>query len=345
MRILINKEVLLLASRWGIATLLAYSIAQHFDVFKGFFALITIAAVIQLTPSDTCIRSIMRLAATFISAFLTYGLLSLAQGHFYILIPGCLIITFFAGYAIFQSEVTRYFHIMFGIIMVNVLFFSTLTESNLSAAIEIIKLVLLGIICMLVTDLCLSLLTRQTLFSRAIARDFVVMFTTLADKAKRRSRTIIAVQLCIAVAITLIPWMIFQYRSGFWVVISCFFVVEEFLPVVALKSKTRFLAHLAATIAGGIIVLLAMHWPEVRIPLFFLCIFMICIFMINKKEFALVGNTMGIALIIMVLGGDNANVMYRFVYTTIGIIVGLAVCAVFSKTQFFLKNHYVKNSS
>ena len=68
---------------------------------------------------------------------------------------------------------------------------------------------------------------------------------------------------------------------------------------------------------------------------------MIAIFMVNKEELALTGNTMGIALVIMVFGGGDDTVIYRFAYTTIGIIVGLAVCAVFSKTRLLLKNHYV----
>lgn len=344
MRILMNKEVLVLASRWLIATLLVYAVVQFFNINKGFFSLITIAAIIQLMPADTFIRSVMRLAATLVSAFLTYFLLNIAHHHLFILIPGCLIITFFAGYAIFQSEVTRYFHIMLGIIMVNVLYFSTLTTSHLSAVIEIIKLVSLGVACMLITEVCVCFFTRQALFSRTVIRDFIVMFTSFVDKEERRSRALVALQLCIAVALTLTPWLVFHYYDVFWMVISCFFVVEEYLSVVQLRSKYRFFAHLVSAIVGGIIVLLSVYWPEIRMPLFLLCIFMICVFMVTKKELALVGNTMGIALIIMVLGGDDRNVIYRFAYTTIGIIVGLAVCTVFAKTQLFLKHHYVKNS-
>ena len=341
MRILINKEAVILGSRWVVATVLAYSIIQYFNVFKGFFSLITVAAVIQLSPSDTCIRSIMRVSATIMSAFLTYCLLSVASGQLFILIPGCLLISFFAGYAIFQSEVTRYFHVMLGIIMICVILFSQLTSVNLTAALTVIKLVLIGSFCVLITDIVFYFFTKQKVFTKAIAKDFCIMFTTLADQEKRRSRMIIALQLCIAIAITLIPWLIFQYHDGFWVAISCFFVVEELFTTVVLKSRNRFFAHLISAIAGSLIILLTMKVPEIRIWLFLLCIFMIAIFMVNKEELALTGNTMGIALVIMVFGGGDDTVIYRFAYTTIGIIVGLAVCAVFSKTRLLLKNHYV----
>jgi len=340
MQVLQWKETGVLATRWILSSLLVLAIIQYFEFTEGFFALVTIAAIIRLTPSDTNIRSVMRLAGTILGAALTYALLSLAGGNFFILIPGSLAISFIAGYIIFQSSDLSYIGAMVGVTMANILALLLVTNSDSAATIYRLMFVLLGILSMLTIDVLVSFFTHQKIFSREIARKLWKEFRSLTVMKKEKAHMLATSQLCIAVAITMVPWLIFQYHGGFWAIVSCFFVVEESLSVTTLKSSRRFIAHLIAAGTGAIIVFLSIHWPMVRIPLLLLSIVMISVFMVAKKDISIIGNTMGIAVIIMVVGGDNQNVFYRLLYTVLGIIVAFIVCAIFSNKWRFVESEH-----
>lgn len=338
MQVFMWKETGLLSARWILSSLLVLAIVKYFNCTEGFFALVTIAAIVRLTPSDTCIRSVMRLLGTMLGALLIYALLSIAGSNTVALIIGCLIISFIAGYIIFQSSVLSYVGVMIGVTMVNILALMQLVSSGSAAVDYRLLFVAIGIGAMCIVDALFCYFTRAPLFSREIARDLWKECCRLTQKQQEKAHIIAALQLCIAVAITLVPWLVFQYHGGFWAVVSCFFVVEESLSLTTSKGNRRFLAHLIAAMVGISIVAISIYWPVARIPLLILSIVMISCFMVHKKEIAIVGNTMGIAIIIMVVGGDNENVIYRFAYTVMGILVALIICAVFAKKWHFAES-------
>lgn len=340
MRILIERATLILAARWIIGSLLAYATVRNFKFSEGFFALVTIAAIIRSSLSDTCVRSITRAFGTILGAILTYLMLVASQGNLVFIISGSVAISFLAGYIMLQNASLSYLGIMVGITMVNVLALSTMGDTDFVATVDRVAYVFLGIGCMLVVDLCFSAWTRQALFSKVMARDLWITCTQLI-KQDQKKHLLSALQLAIAIVITLLPWLIYQYHGGFWAAVSCFFIIEESLSGTKLKSEKRFYAHVAAAVMGGFIVLLSAYFFDARIILWLLSLFIISVFMIMKKQSESMGNTMGIALTIMVMGGGDDNVIYRFIYTLFGIIVGLIVCKIFSKRWAYVELAHV----
>lgn len=148
----------------------------------------------------------------------------------------------------------------------------------------------------------------------------------------RASLLITAFKVVIATAVTFVPWLYFRYPGGFWATISCFFIIEESLRKSQQKGLLRFLAHLIAASFGFIAtVIIGDHTWLLMIPL--TLGFVICGYILAQgKTYSGMGNTVGIALSIMLLAdpgtqGSIQIILARFINVVLGIGVGILICS------------------
>ncbi len=330
MRLKNITEFIVLAARWIISLIVIYWIGKKYDLQDIFFSYISVAAIIQLDMSASFTKSINRALGTLIGGVLTYTLLSFAAHSTYLVIISSVAVSFLAAYIIFQAPALRYTGIMIGITLVNILSLYDVTPSAAETTMYRCLFVFIGISALMITDIMFSILFDKKMVN---AEDFKKMGVSSLKQlvTPHASRIFAASQMCLATSIALIPWLIFKYPDGYWVAVSCFFVMEDSCSVSKIKAKFRFLAHIGSSLMGWLIVFAGSYYPETRLPLVFLGVCIISGIMIKNREKTAIGNTMGIALMIMALGGGYETIVHRLGYTTIGIILGLFVSTVCSK--------------
>lgn len=325
-----KHEIIQLACRWTLSILIVYAVVEYWKLPEPFLAWVSIAAVMQLSSSVTCARGIMRIIGTLLGTLLTFLVLAMAHGHPVLIGLGGLIITCIAGNIMFKPGVVSYAGIMIGITMIIILAFSPLQNADPMIALPEVGMILIGTVCALFSEWVISFFTRESFFAQTNRQEIVNALLLLVKRDRNPHKLMMMAQLLLAVAITMTPWLFFQYHDGFWAITSCFFILEESFSGTTVKSRNRLIAHFISALVAAAIVLISFNTPIMRFPLYVCAIWGICIFMIKRKDIFFVGITLSIALTIMVMGDINEFIINRFVYTLLGIVVGLAVCGVFS---------------
>ena len=323
---------MLTACRMSIAAVLAFLVYKSLDLPQGYWAVVSIAAVTQAGLSGTITKSVMRIIGTLIGAAFGYGLTFLiGQNPLFIIIIFWIFITC-SSYIAIQLSAFSYAGVVTGLTMVIVLASSMIEGMAFQLAVYRSIEVILGIVaiavvtivfdvirCWIVPETCRSSV-KNDMFH--IFLDFKLRFNW--------SKLLAAVKISLAASITLITWLYLKYPFGFWATVTCLLIMEESTHATQIKGITRFWTHVAAALIGAICALLIhVHLYLLAIPLalgFFICGY----FIGSGKPYRSLGNTLGIALAIMLLAGAGMDdtlsvVVARFLNVMYGIIIGLLI--------------------
>lgn len=329
--ILDNKEALQTALKMSLAGLLAFSIYLTFRLPFGYWSIITIAAVVRPGLTNTLSKALLRIVGTILGAIFGLIILTYCANHEMLMILGYFLIICCSSYIGIQKNVFNYAGIIAGVTTTIVIASGLTTHDPQYAAMWRMLEVFIGIICLMFVDLVLSYLWRQSEAPIATIRQ-EYLAARASFSAPQQTRVLFSTAIIVGLTMTavFVPWLVWQYTNGFWAAISCLFIMEENLLRVQKKSWSRFSSHVIAAVIGSFSALVFTDnaW-FLAIPL--TCsFFAFGYFMSINKELSNMGNTMGIALAIMLLTdiGRTASlemIMFRFSYTVLGIIVGLTV--------------------
>ncbi len=312
-----------------LSAFIVYTIEQYFQWPKGFWAVLTVTAVIRPSIEHTCGKAIMRILGTFIGGFLAYILMLLSHGNILIITIGLLIISTFSGLVILHKGIISYAGVVIGLTAIVVLSDSlSLGYGHYGTVfIERTSLVMFGVFVAYTINILINILFKKERFNFNFMANLKHAGDGLFDRARLKSSLPMALLLAMIILITYVPWLIWQTVGGYWAAITCFFIIEERILGIIGKGKLRFGAHFCAASLGIVGVLLSLLYPPLKI--FTLCFGYIIAgyIIVNAKNLSHTGNTFAIALTIMLLydhqGIDTIEiVLLRFFYVLIGIIVG-----------------------
>jgi uncharacterized membrane protein YccC len=169
---------------------------------------------------------------------------------------------------------------------------------------------------------------KETPTHQLFLAKFLYLFKNFNQFIVNRILTLTSLKVVFAMLLTLLPWLIFRYPGGFWAPISCFFILEESVEKTQQKSKYRFISHLLAALFGMVsVIALHEHTKLLFIPLsigFIACSYVLSL----NRSYNTTGNTMGIALSIMLLAEPSSSqeiIIARFLNVMLGIAVGLLI--------------------
>jgi len=308
---------------------LAFLLYKYFNLSQGYWSVVSIAAVMTADLSNTFSKMLARILGTVVGAMYAY-----LAVHFFADQQGMLILLLMVGVFVasiisLQKTAFSYAGIVANITIIIIIATSISAGNFLQIALNRTYEVCLGIIILGIVNLALyshfKSITNPFTLNSLKALNF-----NFQDIQFRKNIIVTAIKVLLATALTLVPWFYFQYPGGFWATISCFFILEETLAKTQKKALRRFLAHLFAASFGLIAVLLiADRWWLLCIPLtlgFIVCGYIL----VHGKEFRNVGNTVGIALSVMLLAdpgvqGSIEVILARFLNVIFGISVGILI--------------------
>ncbi len=330
-----SKLMWLTALQMAIAVVIAFVLDYRFSLRQGYWAVITIAVVVQPTFSPTLTKGIMRIIGTLVGAVLGWGIAHMLGVSLFLVMALFFAVLLVTSYLSLIPTIFSYAGIISGVTLVIVLA-STMQSGLLLAVAKYRSLeVILGVV---IATLVGSLLViGERLWSGSLVK------TANANKSNKGSATVahannrlLIKSLVIAAAATLtfLPWAIWRYPEGFWTSISCLLIMEESLHTTCKKGSLRFIAHLLAALYGLLvyIVLLALPWHNHWLLLPPLAVgFFICGAIVGRfyaTPYSTLGNTMGVAVAIMLLFGASVEpslhtILFRFVNVIIGISLGI----------------------
>lgn len=324
-----NKNAIICGIRFAIACLLGFIFYHAFDLQFGYWAVVTISAVMQPFIKLTTQKAWLRLFGTLIGVVL--GFLSVIMIKE---IPHSLLVIFFismfiSGTLIFFNRRYSYLGIVCGITVIIIL--TTYNEfPNLLYNVSIIRTI------DVITGILIAWLCSVWIFPGPEKHPVLVQKDTALPAPERiifKHSFIMA----LATTLSLVPWFSWHYSGGFWAPISCLFIVEENLDKTQEKGMRRFLAHV-------IVVIIALQFSFFLGTTIFVGIALICGmflfgFWMIKPPFgfdASTANTMAIAYAIVLLvspGQVNtiSTALSRFTNTVIGIAIGLIIVHIIHK--------------
>ncbi|MCF6775820.1 FUSC family protein [Thiotrichales bacterium 19X7-9] len=327
-----HKQSILTSLKFIIAAAIVYVLIQLFQWENGYWAMISIAAIIRPNTHHIYTKAIMRIIGTLIGGLLAYILLIIAQESIIVLTVGLFIISLFAGFIILQKNSFNYAGIIIGLSAIIIIASAYQTHNYFDVVISRCAFVLLGITVLFLVNLFIKLFDSNT-ESIPLRNEFLSNIKQLVNQPNIRLNLLTSILLALSVIITFFPWLIFQYHGGFWAAITCYFIIEETAFGVYKKAKLRFLAHIGAALIALLAVMITLYIPYFSI-LILLIGYIICAFIIvNAKSLSHTGNTMAIAMTIMILASlhdvDINNIIARFFNVVLGIIIGLIICHIF----------------
>jgi len=340
MKIEYNAIALITATKMMVAGLIAFFLIQYFRLPMGVWAVVTIAAVTQTGLAQTLAKSLMRIIGTAIGALMGYTIAVLANGDAMIMMLSLLIVIWFSSYIALQPTIYSYAGIVTGMTIAIILFFSIAHENFVAIAINRSFEIFLGVLVLSALNIILYYLIKKS-YPEGITKK-IISWKRPQFKIELRY-AIPATKVALACLFTFIIWYYFKQPMGYWATITCLLIMEENHGGTLKKGFFRFTSHFIAAVLGFVCVLVLLHFSYNwrLIPL--LLTFFVCGFLIGKEnQYSSMGNTMGIAIAIMLLSAPGSHetmqiIFERFYNVVIGIAVAFIMLNPIEKV-FFKKN-------
>lgn len=334
---MLKDHINITAIKLALAFFIAFIINYFYPTDTDFWSLVTIAAITQVGFDNTLSKSMMRFLGTILGALLGYLFALLIHGHIF-----WLMLVFFVGLfatsviAMQRSNIT-YAGVIAGITIVIVLSSSLLNGQLVNNALFRSIEVIIGIVILLIINLALLLILRPD--SRSIkyfVEDLKKTIPNLSSFEMNQSIFFAALKISLACTCTFAAWLWFQQPEGFWATIACLLIMEESLEGTKLKGSLRIMAHFLAASMGVICALLiGDHTWALAIPLLIGGYYFGYLISL-KNKYSPLGNTAGIALVIMLLVAPGTAsslhiIFWRFTNVMLGVIIGVFI------TQYFFR--------
>ncbi|OGT32882.1 MAG: hypothetical protein A3C44_04920 [Gammaproteobacteria bacterium RIFCSPHIGHO2_02_FULL_39_13] len=323
-----NVIALITATKMMLAGLIVFLLINYFQLPLGVWAVVTIAAVTQTGLTQTLSKSLMRTIGTIIGAVMGYTIAMLANGDVTIMMISLLIVIWFSSYIALQPTIYSYAGIVTGMTIAIVLFFSITHQDFYAVAVDRSFEVLLGVLVIAVLNLFLFYIVKKY-YPKGMTKKIISwkrpQFTIKLQHA------VPATKVALACLLTFVIWYFFKLPAGYWATITCLLIMEESHSVTFKKGFFRFVSHLIVALIGFLCVLALLHFSYEWRLLPLLLTFFLCGFLIGtENQYASMGNTMGIAMAIMLLSDPGSHetikiIFERFYNVTIGIAVAFVM--------------------
>lgn len=331
------------------AALLAYWANLYLQLPSAYWAIISIAAITQFGLSQTLTKSVMRTVGTLLGATLGFVIAYIAQGHVFLILTLFLLLILGSSLIAIQETIFSYGAIVTGLTMVIVISSTQFDKTGALFSVAVTRSVevMLGIAALLVCNLLLSLCYRVFLVSW---RDFIATIIKIPQEFRALTFNFqlyrVALKIALTCLVTFGIWLYFRQPEGFWATVTCLLIMEESVVNTKIKSTLRFVANTGAAFFSAVVALLV--GDHLILRLLALCFgFFVCGYIIGtQKKYASLGNTMGVAIAIMLLFDPGTSssfhiILDRFLNVTLGIAAGVLI------TQFLWVNpsKELKNSA
>lgn len=319
------------ASKMLAACLISFMIIMHYPLPESVWCIITIAAVAQAGFDQTLTKSLMRCIGTIIGAILGCIIVWLGKNNLGITLSLVFIAIYFTSQIALQPTIYSYAGIVTGITIAIIVFFNLVHQNIIAMAVDRTIEVLLGIGILGIVNLALYHIVKYFSHYPLHHKNPSWKLPTFSPNS---NYSIAALKVSVACIGTFLICYYYKLPQGYWATLTCLLIMEENPKGTVKKGLFRFFAHFIAASVGlfFILIFLTLPYSWRIIPLaitFFLCGFLIG----TKNPYASMGNTLGIAVAIMLLTTPNAQetvhiILARFYNVVIGIAVAYAMLSI-----------------
>lgn len=302
----------------------AFLIYALFNTDMGFWSVVTIAAITQASSQGTLVKSIMRTLGTLIGALLGFLAAKIAHQNPYILIPSIFCLITLTSFFALQNTIYGYAGIVAGMTIAIILFYSVIQTNITQLAVDRSLEILMGVAILLLIN-CIILFYQKQFFSEIFQlRETFVSSNILILP----NQTLIpALKVSCASLITFLIWYYFHLPEGYWSAITCLLIMEENVKATFTKAFFRFSAHVIAVVIAFLIALAFAHthflWKIFPlIAAFFACGYLIS----SKKPYASMGNTIAIAVSIMLVSSPDITTISHLIFARFyNVLIGISI--------------------
>ena len=328
---------LITAVKMLLAGLIAFLLVDYFQLTDGVWSLVTIAAVTQVGLHQTLAKSLMRAIGTLLGAVIGYFIALFAKGDPIIIIVLIFAMIWLTSYISLQPTIYSYAGIVTGMTIAIIVFFSISNQNFTQIAVDRTIEILLGVAILACINLCLFFIAKR-FFPGGIKK--VALSWQFPQFKMNLQYAIPALKVAFACVLTFLIWYYFKQPQGYWATITCLLIMEENQKDTLKKGLFRFSSHFLAALFGLLCVLALLHAPYAWRLLPLLITFFACGYLIGtQNQYASMGNTIGIALCIMLFTNPGAHetidiIFARFYNVMIGIGVAYIMLNPFEKWLF-----------
>lgn len=318
-----NKNAIICGVRFATACLLGFIFYHAFDLQFGYWAVVTISAVMQPFIKITTQKAWLRLFGTLVGVVIGFLAALLIKEIPHSLWAIFFISMFISGTLIFFNRKYSYLGIVCGITIIIIIttynqYPELLYNVSIIRTIDVIVGILIAWLC-------------SVWIFPGPEEQQVLVPKVAAVKPTWRVVLKHSLIMSIATTLSLVPWFSWHYSGGFWAPISCLFIVEENIDKTQEKGMRRFLAHIIVVIIALLFSFFLNSPIFVGIALF--CGMFLFGYWMIKPPFgfdASTANTMAIAYaIVLLVSPGQANTistaLARFTNTVLGIAIGLVI--------------------
>ena len=297
----------------------------------GFWTVVSVAAVIRPGFTNTFGKILMRIVGTIIGGVLAYFIYIASAGNNFLMVSLFFLAIIFSSYIALQKTIFSYAGIVIGLTLTIVLSASLILGNPVLTMSIRMTDILIGISCVAAFNIILQILfPKKEAVIETLNSQINDAYFAINQWRKNKDFVITSIGIALAASLTYLPWLYFRYPGGYWAAISCFFIMEESFLSAQQRSWFRFFSHIVAAAIGGLAaIIIGNHINFLAFPLM-LSFFIFGYMMVKSKTLSNAGNTMGIALVIMLLADPGTAtalniVAARFFNVIGGIAVGLLV--------------------
>lgn len=319
-----HPVAIITAFKMSAAGLIGFFFVEYFHLAMGVWCLVTIAAVVQTGLDQTLAKSLMRAIGTIVGALLGYAIALFAKGNPITMIALVFTVIFLTSSIALQPTIYSYAGIVTGMTLSIIVFFSLAGGDYYVVAVNRTIEVLLGIAILAIVNFILFYIVKK--FFPGGIQESILSWKLPQFKIKKQfiEPSLKVASACI---FTFMIWYFFKQPQGYWGVLTCLLIMEENQIGTLKKGLFRFTSHFFAAVFGLICVLSLMDFSYVWriVPLFIT--FFVCGFLIGtKNKYASMGNTLGIAISIMLLSDPNSHETIQLIFARFyNVMIGIAV--------------------
>jgi uncharacterized membrane protein YccC len=320
-----HPVALITAIKMCTAGLLGFLLIYFLHLPESVWCLITIAAVLQTGLNQTLAKSFMRAIGTILGAVIGYWIaLYTNTSPGFIVLLLIFIMIFCTSCIALQPTIYSYAGIVTGMTITIIIFFGLAHEDILTVAVDRTIEVLLGILILAVLNIVLFFIVKK-FFPRGISKSVI---SWQLPKCKMEKQYVFsALKVASACVLTFLIWFIFKQPQGYWATITCLLIMEENQKETLKKGLFRFLSHLIAAVIGLGFTAAFLHAPYAWRLLPLLLTFFVCGFLIGtKNQYASMGNTLGIAIAIMLFSSPGTQETFQIIFARFyNVVIGVSV--------------------
>jgi uncharacterized membrane protein YccC len=338
-----QKSAILTGTKMMLAGSMAFFIYLFLPWPYGFWTVVTVAAVTRPGLTNTLGKITTRIIGTLIGCVLAYFILQVNKDNSVIMILLFFPVVVLSSYIALQKTLFNYAGIIIGLTITIILSTSLMSGNLVQTMLYRIIDVLIGIACIAIVNIAIRVVfpKKETVIQN-LGAQFRQAFQNLIQWKENKTLIKTSFVVALAASLTFFPWIYWRYPGGYWATISCFLIMEESLKDVQRKSWLRFFSHvITALIGGASAILIGEHTIWLLIPLA-ISFFIFGYMMVSSKSLSSTGNSMGIALSVMLLASPGVSsslhiVAARFCNVIGGIAVGLLM--------IYLMQKFIRNNS